>query len=130
MIAQFCGAHSTELSHISLAFRAYYYFSVFDGSGFYSEQAYTFDLWRPYRQGVHHVRQAADRLRVIKLSSPQGFPSLSSRCKVMSPVFLQELERSELIARQGLRDGIFFPEPVVTFRGQLEGRLPVPVSAQ
>ncbi|WP_414734129.1 CpcT/CpeT family chromophore lyase [Crocosphaera watsonii] len=29
----------------------------FEGIGFYSEQAYDYDLWSPYRQGVHRFVQ-------------------------------------------------------------------------
>ncbi|MCT4364438.1 MAG: chromophore lyase CpcT/CpeT [Synechococcaceae cyanobacterium MAG-AL1] len=108
-------AHSTELSHIQLAFRPITT-SGFDGCWLYSEQAYTFDLWRPYRQGVHHVRQLPDRLRVDNFSPPD---SLLVAGASHEPSLLQKLERSELIARQGCAME-FFPETSSTFRGQLE----------
>jgi CpeT protein len=39
-------------AHIHIFFRPLP-FEFFSGIGFYSEQAYDYDLWRPYRQGVH-----------------------------------------------------------------------------
>jgi CpeT protein len=39
-------------AHIHVFFRPLP-FSFFNGIGFYSEQVYDYDLWSPYRQGVH-----------------------------------------------------------------------------
>jgi CpeT protein len=41
-------------AHIHIFFRPLP-FEFFSGIGFYSEQAYDYDLWRPYRQGVHRL---------------------------------------------------------------------------
>jgi CpeT protein len=42
----------TLYAHIHVFFRPLP-FSFFKGIGFYSEQVYDYDLWSPYRQGVH-----------------------------------------------------------------------------
>lgn len=42
----------TLFAHIHVFFRPLPY-SFFQGVGFYSEQVYDYDIWTPYRQGVH-----------------------------------------------------------------------------
>jgi CpeT protein len=44
--------YPTLYAHIHVFFRPLP-FSFFSGIGFYSEQVYDYDLWSPYRQGVH-----------------------------------------------------------------------------
>jgi CpeT protein len=43
-----------EFAHIHVLFRPLP-FEFFGGIGMYSEQVYDYDLWTPYRQGVHHL---------------------------------------------------------------------------
>jgi CpeT protein len=43
-----------DYPHIRVFFRPLP-FDFFSGIGFYSEQVYDYDLWSPYRQGVHRV---------------------------------------------------------------------------
>jgi CpeT protein len=43
-----------DFAHIHVFFRPLP-FEFFQGIGFYSEQAYDYDLWTPYRQGIHHL---------------------------------------------------------------------------
>ena len=43
-----------DYPHIRVFFRPLSW-DFFEGIGFYSEQAYDYDLWSPYRQGVHRV---------------------------------------------------------------------------
>lgn len=44
----------TKYAHINIYFRPLPW-DVFHGPGFYSEQSYDHDPWRPYRQGVHRL---------------------------------------------------------------------------
>ncbi|KKD39069.1 chromophore lyase CpcT/CpeT [Limnoraphis robusta] len=46
--------NSKDYPHIRVFFRPLP-FDFFSGIGFYSEQVYDYDLWTPYRQGVHRV---------------------------------------------------------------------------
>ena len=53
-------AHPTDFAHIRIFFRPlpFEFFEALGfpgGVGFYSEQVYDYDLWKPYRQGVHRV---------------------------------------------------------------------------
>ncbi|MCP9909232.1 chromophore lyase CpcT/CpeT [Cyanobium sp. BA20m-p-22] len=43
-----------NFAHINIYFRPLPW-GVFQGPGFYSEQSYGHDPWRPYRQGVHRL---------------------------------------------------------------------------
>jgi CpeT protein len=43
-----------QFAHIHVLFRPLP-FEFFQGIGFYSEQVYDYDLWSPYRQGVHRL---------------------------------------------------------------------------
>lgn len=43
-----------KYAHINIYFRPLPW-EVFNGPGFYSEQSYDHDPWRPYRQGVHRL---------------------------------------------------------------------------
>ncbi|EAM52563.1 chromophore lyase CpcT/CpeT [Crocosphaera watsonii WH 8501] len=45
-----------DYPHIRVFFRPLSW-DFFEGIGFYSEQAYDYDLWSPYRQGVHRFVQ-------------------------------------------------------------------------
>jgi CpeT protein len=47
-------ANPSLYAHIHIFFRPLP-FEFFSGIGFYSEQAYDYDLWSPYRQGVHRL---------------------------------------------------------------------------
>ncbi|MEO0853334.1 MAG: chromophore lyase CpcT/CpeT [Cyanobacteria bacterium J06648_11] len=47
-------ADAKNYAHIRVFFRPLP-FEFFAGLGFYSEQVYDYDLWTPYRQGVHRL---------------------------------------------------------------------------
>lgn len=47
-------ADPVKFAHINIYFRPLAW-QVFNGPGFYSEQSYSHDPWRPYRQGVHRL---------------------------------------------------------------------------
>jgi CpeT protein len=46
--------HPTQFAHIRIFFRPLP-FEFFGTIGFYSEQVYDYDLWLPYRQGIHRL---------------------------------------------------------------------------
>ncbi len=50
-------------AHIRVFFRPLP-FNFFGGIGFYSEQVYDYDLWSPYRQGVHRFVDRGDEIYV------------------------------------------------------------------
>lgn len=56
-----------DFAHIHVFFRPLP-FEFFSGIGLYSEQVYDYDLWRPYRQGVHRLVDQGDRVYIENYS--------------------------------------------------------------
>lgn len=54
-------------AHIHIFFRPLP-FEFFSGIGFYSEQVYDYDLWSPYRQGVHRLVDQGEQIYVENYS--------------------------------------------------------------
>jgi CpeT protein len=52
-----------SFAHIHIYFRPLP-FEFFEGIGFYSEQVYDYDMWRPYRQGVHRLVNQGDLIYI------------------------------------------------------------------
>jgi CpeT protein len=55
--------NSRDYAHIHVFFRPLP-FDFFSGIGFYSEQVYDYDLWRPYRQGVHRLVDQGNQIYI------------------------------------------------------------------
>jgi CpeT protein len=56
-----------DYAHIHVFFRPLP-FAFFNGIGLYSEQVYDYDLWKPYRQGVHRLVDQGDRIYIENYS--------------------------------------------------------------
>ena len=56
-------ANPSIYAHIHIYFRPLP-FEFFSGIGFYSEQVYDYDLWSPYRQGVHRLVDTGDHIYI------------------------------------------------------------------
>lgn len=56
-------ADSKNFAHIRIFFRPLPW-DFFGGIGFYSEQTYDYDLWSPYRQGVHRFVEQGDKIYI------------------------------------------------------------------
>ncbi|HIK31204.1 MAG TPA: chromophore lyase CpcT/CpeT [Oscillatoriales cyanobacterium M59_W2019_021] len=56
-----------QYAHIHVFFRPLP-FEFFSAIGFYSEQVYDYDLWLPYRQGVHRLIDLGDRIYIENYS--------------------------------------------------------------
>jgi CpeT protein len=54
-------------AHIHIFFRPLP-FNFFNAIGFYSEQVYNYDLWTPYRQGVHRLIDEGNRVYIENYS--------------------------------------------------------------
>ncbi|MEA5506318.1 chromophore lyase CpcT/CpeT [Halotia wernerae UHCC 0503] len=59
-------------AHIHVLFRPLP-FNFFSGIGFYSEQVYDYDLWSPYRQGVHRLVDQKDHIYVENYGLKNAF---------------------------------------------------------
>ncbi|MEM9117091.1 MAG: chromophore lyase CpcT/CpeT [Cyanobacteria bacterium P01_F01_bin.56] len=61
-----------EFAHIHVFFRPLA-FDFFSDIGFYSEQVYDYDLWTPYRQGVHRLVDKEDHIYIENYSLADSF---------------------------------------------------------
>ncbi|EDX85955.1 conserved hypothetical protein [Synechococcus sp. PCC 7335] len=69
----------TDFAHIRIFFRPlpYEFFETLGlpgGIGFYSEQVYDYDLWSPYRQGLHRVVPKEDHIYIENYGFQDGVP--------------------------------------------------------
>ncbi len=60
-------ANPQAFAHIHVFFRPLDW-NFFDGIGFYSEQVYDYNLWTPYRQGVHRFIQKDNEVYIENYS--------------------------------------------------------------
>lgn len=60
-------ADPVNYAHIRIFFRPLPW-DFFSGIGFYSEQVYDYDLWSPYRQGVHRLVDLGDCIYIENYS--------------------------------------------------------------
>jgi CpeT protein len=59
-------------AHIHVFFRPLP-FEFFSGIGLYSEQVYDYDLWKPYRQGIHRLIDQGDSIYIENYSLTNAF---------------------------------------------------------
>lgn len=76
-------AHPTDFAHIRIFFRPlpFEFFEALGfpgGIGFYSEQVYDYDLWKPYRQGLHRLIDQGDRTYIENYGFQDGVPYAGS----------------------------------------------------
>jgi CpeT protein len=62
---------SINYAHIHVFFRPLPW-DFFSGLGFYSEQVYDYDLWRPYRQGVHRFIDRGEQIYIENYGLEDG----------------------------------------------------------
>jgi CpeT protein len=61
-----------NFAHIHVLFRPLP-FEFFSGIGFYSEQVYDYDLWNPYRQGMHRLIERQDDIYIENYSLQNAY---------------------------------------------------------
>lgn len=76
-------ADPTDFAHIRIFFRPlpFTFFEALGfsgGIGFYSEQVYDYDLWNPYRQGLHRVVAKSDHVYIENYGFEDGVPYAGS----------------------------------------------------
>jgi CpeT protein len=104
-----------DFSHIWLFWRPLPW-DFFNGVGFYSEQVYDYDLWLPYRQGVHHFVEQPDGSIFIHNFGLQDALRFAGAGREVS--ILQTITFSKLIPRTGC--GMVFRREGECFLGQVE----------
>lgn len=100
--------NSRDYAHIHVLFRPLP-FEFFAGIGFYSEQVYDYDLWRPYRQGVHRLVDQGDHIYIenYALKNPLFYAGSSRDLNILKTITPDCLERryhcSMIFKREGDR---------------------------
>lgn len=65
-------ADAKTYAHIRIFFRPLSW-EFFSGIGFYSEQVYDYDLWNPYRQGVHRLVDRGEDIYIENYSLKDAY---------------------------------------------------------
>jgi CpeT protein len=83
-----------RFAHIHIFFRPLP-FSFFDAIGFYSEQVYDYDLWSPYRQGVHRLVDQGNQVYVenYALLDPVRFAGAARELSILQTITPQVIHR-------------------------------------
>lgn len=95
-----------DYAHIHVFFRPLP-FEFFSGIGLYSEQVYDYDLWRPYRQGVHRLIDQGDQIYIENYSLKNAlFYAGSARdltiLRTITPDFIERRYHCSMVFK---RDG-------------------------
>jgi CpeT protein len=96
-------------AHIHVFFRPLP-FEFFSGIGLYSEQVYDYDLWKPYRQGIHRLIDQGDSIYIENYSLTNAFIYAGaarelSILKTITPDCIQRRYHCSMVFR---RDGDLF----------------------
>jgi CpeT protein len=96
-------------AHIRIFFRPLP-FEFFNAIGFYSEQVYDYDLWSPYRQGVHKLvdRGADTYIENYSLKDAMLYAGAAREQEILQTITLDCLERRQHCSMIFQRDGDIF----------------------
>lgn len=105
-----------EFAHIRVFFRPLP-FEFFGGIGFYSEQTYDYDLWTPYRQGIHRFVSTPNQVIVENYSLKDAYLYAGSGhnqdiLNTIKPDFIERRYNCSMVFRK--EENIF--------RGEVEGK--------
>ena len=93
-----------EFAHIHVFFRPLA-FDFFSDIGFYSEQVYDYDLWTPYRQGIHRLVDRGEHIYIENYSLVDSFiyagaARESSILKTITPEAIKRREHCSMVFRR------------------------------
>ena len=102
-------AEPQHYAHIRIFFRPLP-FEFFNAIGFYSEQVYDYDLWSPYRQGVHKLvdRGADTYIENYSLKDPILYAGAAREPDILKTITHDCLERRCNCSMIFQRDGGIF----------------------
>ena len=89
--------NSRDFAHINIYFRPLKW-HIFKGPGFYSEQSYSHDPWRPYRQGIHKLTHENGIFKLLNFGVTRAERLAGAG---FEPSLLDELSPDQLIERAG-----------------------------
>ncbi|MDJ0555146.1 MAG: chromophore lyase CpcT/CpeT [Microcoleaceae cyanobacterium MO_207.B10] len=99
-------ANSNLYAHIHIYFRPLPN-EFFSGIGFYSEQVYDYDLWSPYRQGVHRFVDLGDQIYIenYSLKDPILYAGAARELDILHTITPASIERRYHCSMIFKRDG-------------------------
>lgn len=102
-------AEPQKFAHIHIFFRPLP-IDFFAGIGFYSEQVYDYDLWTPYRQGVHKLIDRGDYIYIENYSLQDAirFAGSARDLRIMGTITHDVVERRHHCGMVFERDGDMF----------------------
>ncbi len=104
-----------EFSHIRVYFRPLP-LEFFGCIGLYSEQAYDYDLWTPYRQGIHRLVDHGDQIYIenYALQNPMRYAGSSREPSILQTITPEVIDRR-------MNCSMVFTRAGESFSGRVEG---------
>ncbi len=108
-------ADSQNYAHIRVFFRPLPW-DFFSGIGFYSEQVYDYDVWNPYRQGVHRFIEQKNQVYIENYGLKDGilYAGAGREIDILKTITPEAIERRYDCSMVFQREGEIF-------RGGVEG---------
>jgi CpeT protein len=96
-------------AHIHIFFRPLA-FKFFNAIGFYSEQVYDYDLWAPYRQGVHRLVNQGDHIYIENygLNDPLLYAGAARELSILRTITPDVIQRRLHCSMVFRREGDLF----------------------
>ncbi|MEM7553201.1 MAG: chromophore lyase CpcT/CpeT [Cyanobacteria bacterium P01_A01_bin.84] len=96
-------------AHIHIFFRPLAY-EFFSDIGFYSEQVYDYDLWNPYRQGVHRLVDHGEYIYIenYALDDPILYAGAARELDILKTITPNNIERRYNCSMVFRREGEMF----------------------
>jgi CpeT protein len=114
MAGDFCNRQQSDAdpknyAHIRIFFRPLPW-EFFSGIGFYSEQVYDYDLWSPYRQGVHRLVDQGDRIYIenYSLKEAENFAGSGHNRDILLTIPANGIERRHNCSMVFRKEGNLF----------------------
>jgi CpeT protein len=104
--AKQAAANPKDFAHIHVYFRPLAW-DFFGGIGLYSEQVYDYDMWRPYRQGIHRLIEQGEQIYIENygLKNAQSYAGSARELSILKTITPDCIERryncSMVFTRQG-----------------------------
>lgn len=107
--AKQAAAYPQKFAHIHVFFRPLP-FDFFNAIGFYSEQVYDYDLWSPYRQGIHKLVDLGDRTYIenYSLEDPVRYAGSARELSILKTITPDVIHRRYNCAMVFQREGEMF----------------------
>ncbi len=102
-------ADSKNYAHIRVFFRPLPW-EFFSAIGFYSEQVYDYDLWTPYRQGIHRLIDKGDHIYIenYSLKDPMLYAGAGHNKDIIETISPTSIERRYNCSMVFKQDGEIF----------------------